>query len=220
MSPKARSQLAIFDCDGVLVDSEPISGRVLSVALNDLGLTLSPQEAAKRFLGPRLPEVMAAIEVELGKELDQDWLPRFEADRAAAFGKELLPMPGVASALARICGAGLPVCVASQGGLEITRHKLRAADLSRFFPDTAIFSAQEVGRGKPDPDLFLYAAAAMGVAPELCAVIEDTPRGVAAGLRAGMRVFEFTGKAGVLASSEAAAALGFFDDLPGLLGIS
>lgn len=218
MSTKGGSQLVIFDCDGVLVDSEPISGRVLAAALNELGLAVSPQEAAKRFLGPRLPEVMAAIEVELGKELDRDWLGEFEADRSAAFGEELLPITGVAGTLARICDAGIPVCVASQGGPEITRQKLRAAGLSRFFSDAAIFSAHEVGRGKPHPDLFLHAAVAMGVAPELCTVIEDTPRGVTAGLRAGMQVFEFIGEEGVPSSSRA-VALNSFDDLPRLLGV-
>jgi beta-phosphoglucomutase-like phosphatase (HAD superfamily) len=171
-------ELVIFDCDGVLVDSEGISSRVLAHFLTDAGLPTSPEEALRDYLGPRLAEVAALTELRLGRSLGSDWLPSFERARAEAFRSELRPVRGA--------------CVASQAGLEKTRLSLALTGLADLFPERALFSAEQVARGKPHPDLFLHAAEAMGVDAPRCVVVEDTPRGVAAAVAAGMRVLGFT----------------------------
>lgn len=189
MTLMSGPELIVFDCDGVLVDSAEITGRILAGALADLGLPMAPTEAGRRFLGPPLPQVVADIESQVGRDLGREWMMDFEATRAAAFREELHPMPGAVEAVAEIVAAGIAICVASQARLDITGLKLEVTGLARLFPSASLFSTEQVPRGKPWPDLFLYAAGEMGAEPRRCAVVEDTLGGVAAAVAAGMRPF-------------------------------
>jgi HAD superfamily hydrolase (TIGR01509 family) len=213
-------ELIIFDCDGVLVDSEEITDRILAAALTDLGLPISPIEARRRFLGPPLAQVVSDIESQLGRDLGLDWVGEFEARRAEAFREELQPMPGAADVLAQIAKAGVAFCTASQATLGSTRLKLEVTGLAQFFSDATLFSAEQVSRGKPWPDLFLHAAETIGVEPQRCAVVEDSPRGVAAAIAAGMRAFGLCSGGDVsdllTAGAEPLASL---RDLPALVGV-
>lgn len=184
--------LVIFDCDGVLVDSQLISSRVLARLLTDAGLPISPEEALRDYLGPRLSEVAAVIEKRLGRPLGEDWLVGFERVRAGVFRAELSEVQGAHDAVARIVEAGVAVCVASQARLEKTKLSLRLTGLDALFPEAALFSAEQVARGKPHPDLFLHAAKTMAVEPARSVVVEDSPIGVAAAVTAGIRVLGFT----------------------------
>jgi beta-phosphoglucomutase-like phosphatase (HAD superfamily) len=212
--------LVIFDCDGVLVDSEPISARVLAAALCAEGLPTTEHEARRRYQGLQLPEMVERIEAELGRGLPADWLTAFRERRAEVFRRALRAVPGARGAVERIAGAGVQVCVASQAGLEKTRLSLGLTGLAPLFPDGALFSAALVARGKPHPDLFLHAAAHLGVAPARCVVVEDSPSGVAAAISAAMRVFAYTADpAGPPLLDPAAEPLGALSELPGRLGI-
>lgn len=185
-------QLVIFDCDGVLVDSEVISNTVLASALSAEGLPTTVEEARRDYQGLLLADILVKAEAKLGHPLPCDWLARYERDRAEAFERSLGPVPGAAATVRRITSAGVAVCVASQGKLSKTRLSLSLAGLSTLFPAHARFSAYAVGRGKPYPDLFLHAAAAMKAEPSSCVVVEDSPSGVRAAISAGMRVFGYS----------------------------
>jgi len=197
--------LVIFDCDGVLVDSEPISNAVLAEMLAEQGWTLTVSESRARFQGMLLPDIGVAVERELGRPLPRGWLDEYVARRAAVFDAELEPVAGAAALLERVAGAGLPVCIASQGSLAKIARSLALTGLERWFPPHARFSAYEVPRGKPYPDLFLHAAASLGADPARCAVIEDTPSGVAAARAAGMTVYGLTADSDERALREAGA---------------
>jgi HAD superfamily hydrolase (TIGR01509 family) len=181
--------LVIFDCDGVLVDSEPIANRVLAEALNEAGYAISLDEAVARFVGRSMASVIAMVETDHGRSLPEGWLEDCQARTFEAFRRDLLAMPGMEEALKRI---SVPVCVASSGAPDKIAHSLSLTGLDRFF-DGNLFSASMVARGKPAPDLFLYAARTMGVEPEQCLVIEDSVPGVEAAVAAGMRVLGFVG---------------------------
>lgn len=186
-------ELVIFDCDGVLVDSEGISREVLTRHLRETGLEVSSEQVDADFLGPRLKDIVPRVEAEVQKELGEGWIREFEERRARVFEAELLPIPGIHELLSCLIEHGLSVCVASQGRLDATHQKLALVDLAKFFPAKAVFSADEVASGKPHPGLFLHAAEVMGTEPDRCVVIEDSARGLMAALRAGMRVFEYPG---------------------------
>lgn len=186
-------ELVIFDCDGVLVDSEGISREVLLKHLRKTGLEVSAEQVDADFLGPRLKDIVARVEEEVQRELGERWIWEFEERRAKVFEAELLPLPGVHELLSCLIKHGVSVCVASQGRLRATHQKLALVNLVKFFPAEVVFSADEVAYGKPHPDLFLHAAEVVGVEPDRCVVIEDSARGVTAALRAGMRVFEYPG---------------------------
>jgi HAD superfamily hydrolase (TIGR01509 family) len=194
--------LIIFDCDGVLVDSEPISNGVLAEMLGEQGLQLSLAEARARFQGLLLSQVLERAERMLGRPLPPGWLDEYVERRAAVFAAELRPLDGAAELVRDVAAAGIAVCVASQGSLRKTDRSLALTGLDPLFAPAARFSAEQVPRGKPDPDLFLLAAERMGVAPARCAVVEDTPSGVTAGRRAGMTVY------GLAADSDAHALRG------------
>ncbi|MGH2896837.1 MAG: HAD family hydrolase, partial [Solirubrobacteraceae bacterium] len=164
----SHRELVIFDCDGVLVDSEPISVRVDALVLDEVGLDLSEQEIVDRFVG-RSPAVMRqAIEAHLGHPLSKDWIERTRPRYRQAFERELRPIDGVEEALDRIPAA---TCVASSSEPEELAFKLELTGLHERFAGR-IFSAAAVQNGKPAPDLFLYAAHQMGVSPDACAVVE------------------------------------------------
>jgi len=197
--------LAIFDCDGVLVDSEVISNDVLARALSAEGLATTLAQARAAYQGLLLSQVVRAAEQRLGHALPADFLERYERERAVAFRRELKAVPGAADAVASFRAAGIEVCVASQGSLAKTRLSLELTGLRQCFGEDALFSGQLVARGKPHPDLFLHAAERMGVAPARCVVIEDSPSGVAGAVAAGMRVFGYAADSDARALQQAGA---------------
>lgn len=218
--PVCALQLVIFDCDGVLVDSEVISNSVLARLLTEEGLPTTLLEARRDFQGLMLSEVFDRAQEKLGPSRPHDLSARFESVRAEAFHRELKPVSGAADIVERVCAAGVPVCVASQGKLEKTRLSLEITGLRQLIPDRALFSAYSVARGKPHPDLFLYAAAEMGAEPGHCVVVEDTPSGVTAGVSAGMRVFGYSADSDPQALQQAGAEVfRSLEELPGLLGL-
>ncbi len=180
-------ELVIFDCDGVLVDSEVISNEVLAHALSEQGLATTLAQSRRDYQGLLLEEVVCLAEAKLGRALSDVWLARYERDRTEAFRDKLAAVPGAAAAVARIRAVGIPVCVASQGKLAKTQLSLELTGMRELFEPDTLFSAYSVAQGKPAPDLFLHAAASMNVTPARCVVVEDTPSGVTAAVAAGMR---------------------------------
>jgi HAD superfamily hydrolase (TIGR01509 family) len=184
-----RPGLIIFDCDGVLVDSEPLSLRVLLGGIAERGVIIDEAVAYERFLGRSLASVIETLRCDFGVALQQDALERMREQLYTLFRAELRAIDGIAAALPRLT---IPVCVASSSQMERIRLSLALTGLSAYFGES-VFSATMVAQGKPAPDLFLLAASRMRVAPERCIVIEDSPAGIEAAHRAGMRVFGFTG---------------------------
>jgi HAD superfamily hydrolase (TIGR01509 family) len=183
------TELVIFDCDGVLVDSEPIAIRIDVEMFAEVGMTVSEQEVIERFVG-RSPELLArAVEEQLGHAPPDGWEERAEGRLRRAFEAELQPVAGIREALERI---ELPVCVASSSPPDRLRFKLELTGLYERFAGH-IFSAAEVANGKPAPDLFLHAARQMGFDPAGCVVVEDSRYGVLAGRAAGMNVLGYAG---------------------------
>jgi HAD superfamily hydrolase (TIGR01509 family) len=181
--------LVIFDCDGVLVDSELIGCRVEAEALTRAGFRVTPEEILERFTGVTSSETFRTLEQEQGRRLPEGFAQHVGAAIREAFARELQAIAGIHAALERIT---LPVCVASSSSPARLGHSLRLVRLfERFTPH--IFSAHAVRRGKPAPDLFLHAAERMRMPPARCLVIEDSVFGVHAGVAAGMRVLGFTG---------------------------
>jgi HAD superfamily hydrolase (TIGR01509 family) len=213
-------QLVIFDCDGVLVDSEVISNGVLAEMLTAAGLTTTLAEARRDYQGLLLTDVLALAEQKLGRALPGDWLADFEHARDAAFELKLKPGDGATDAVQSVLAAGITACVASQGKLSKMRLSLAVTGLERFFPESARFSAESVPRGKPAPDLFLHAAATMGAEPAACAVVEDTASGITAAVSAGMRALGFAADSDELSlRAVGGEILHSLDQLPGLLGL-
>jgi HAD superfamily hydrolase (TIGR01509 family) len=200
-------ELVIFDCDGVLVDSEVISHDVLARALTAERLPTTLAQARRQYQGLLLSEVVQRAQRSLGRELAKDWVERFERDRAEAFRRELEAVPDAAGTVQRVKDAGIPLCVASQGSLEKTRMTLGLTGLLSLFPAHAMFSGQLVPRGKPHPDLFLHAAATMGATPSRCVVVEDTLSGVTAAVAAGMRAIGYAADSDETALRNAGAEL-------------
>ncbi|MGW2467595.1 HAD family hydrolase [Streptomyces bauhiniae] len=187
-----RYELILFDNDGVLVDSEPISNRHLAAYLTELGHPTTYDESLRDYMGAAMHRVHDTVLERTGKRLPVDFDDVFHARVFAAFEQELRPVAGVEGVLEKLSADGVPYCVASSGSHERIRVGHRVTGLDRWFDDDRIFSSQDVGRGKPAPDLFLYAAERMGVAPGRCLVVEDSPLGVQAARAAGMDVYGFT----------------------------
>jgi HAD superfamily hydrolase (TIGR01509 family) len=216
-----RPGLVIFDCDGVLVDSEVISNDVLARALSAEGLATTLADARKAYQGLLLGEVVRDAEARLGRALPEDWLPRYERDRAAVFRRELRAVPGAAETVAAVAAAGIAVCVASQGKLEKTRLSLELTGLRALFDERVLFSAEQVPRGKPHPDLFLHAASTMGVRPAESVVVEDSPSGVIAARAAEMRVFGYAADSDAEALERAGAeVIWSLSEITALLGLA
>ena len=182
----AQTHLIIFDCDGVLVDSEPLSNAVMAKALTAQGWPMTGAESMARFKGGHMHQVHAALEAQLGRSLSRDWITEFDAACQIAL-KEVKAVDGISSLIKRVETAGLSMCVASQGPHEKMAVTLKAAGFEKIFAGK-IFSSRDVERPKPAPDLFLYAAQNCGVRPENCLVIEDSRTGVAAAQAAAMPV--------------------------------
>jgi len=212
--------LVIFDCDGVLVDSEVISCRAHAETLTRHGYSITAEQVLTRFLGVSDREARQTIEAELGRKLPGDFEAQMKQAALQHYADELRAIPFVGEALAAI---GLPKCVASSGTPEKIRHGLTCAGLHDLLAPN-IFSAVQVERGKPAPDLFLFAAAQMQTAPARCLVIEDSVPGITGARAADITVLGFHGgshcRPGYGDTLRAAGAIMTFDDmrqLPGLV---
>ena len=216
-----RFDLVIFDCDGVLVDSEVISCRAHAETLTRHGYPITAEQVFDRFLGRSTRQANLEVEAELGRSLPDDFHVQLQEALFRAFAASLEPVPHVEAALEAIAQ---PICVASSGSQERMRVSLGRAGLyDRFAPN--IFSATQVSNGKPAPDLFLFAAAQMATLPARCLVIEDSVPGITAACAAGMAVLGFHGgshcRPGYADTLRAAGAVITFDDmrqLPDLIG--
>jgi HAD superfamily hydrolase (TIGR01509 family) len=213
-SNPAPAELVIFDCDGVLVDSEPISVSVLVDVIGAAGGAITEEAAYLHFLGRSMKSVGEILHTDFGFALTSIHLDEIRAELARRYSRDLKPIPGIRHALDHL---GTARCVASSGSPERIRLSLRLTGLLELL-DPHLYSASMVEKGKPAPDLFLHAAAGMGVRPEACIVIEDSPAGILAAKAAGMRVFAFTGGAHAAAAglAQALAELGpdlVFDDM-------
>lgn len=184
-------ELVIFDCDGVLVDSEPIAVRVEVGLLAEVGWPLTEAEVLERFVGRKDADVLAEIEAHVGRSLPE-WDQRYRTALYDAFETQLTAVEGVAPAIDAVEAAGVATCVASSGTHDKMRRTLGRTGLWDRF-EGRIFSSSEVANGKPAPDLFLHAAASMGVGPERCVVVEDSRAGAAAARAAGMRCVGYAG---------------------------
>jgi HAD superfamily hydrolase (TIGR01509 family) len=216
----APPRLAIFDCDGVLVDSEPIASRVTAEAMTELGIPTTAEEAHALFLGDTLANVVRAIEARAPGPVPHGWVERMQQNLWAEFRRTLQPMPGARSAVESLLGAGLLVCVASQGAVAKMQLTLGVTGLLPLL-DGRIFSAAMVARPKPFPDLFLHAAEQCGVEAARAVVIEDSPKGVRAAVSAGMRALGYARSVPEEVLHEAGAEV-FHDlcEVPRLLGLS
>jgi HAD superfamily hydrolase (TIGR01509 family) len=174
----------IFDCDGTLVDSEPLAFEAIAAEAGSIGLALTAEKDRDLFNGQSMAGCLQAIEQRFGTRLPPGFEARMRRRMAALFRERLQPMPGALQLLQRL---GVPCCVASNGPLEKIELTLQITGLLPFFGGR-IFSAVEVGSFKPEPGLFLHAARALGAVPARCAVVEDSVAGVRAGLAAGMLV--------------------------------
>lgn len=183
----SRFDLVIFDCDGVLIDSERLAVRTETQILAELGWPLSEAEVIERFVGRSSVHMQSVIEEHLGRRVD--WQVQFERREREVFERELEPVDGVIAALDAI---SVLSCVASSSSRGMLHFKLGLTGLADRFTGR-IFSADDVARAKPDPAVFMFAAASLGVHPSRCAVVEDSVSGVEAGLAAGMTVFAFSG---------------------------
>jgi HAD superfamily hydrolase (TIGR01509 family) len=209
--------VVVFDNDGVLVDSEPISNRVLAGYLTELGHPTTYEDSIRDYMGAAVHRIHDVVLERSGCRLPDDFDETFHDRVFAAFRSELKAVDGVHEVLAELDADGVPYCVASSGGHERIRVALRKTGLYERFGEGQIFSAEDVGRGKPSPDLFLLAAEKMGVRPERCAVVEDSPLGVQAALAAGMDVYGFTAMTPRESLAGATAHFCRMGELPALL---
>ena len=209
----------IFDCDGVLVDSEPIAARLTAEAVSELGWPMSAEQAKAEFLGDTFSNIIRRVEDKLGHAVPADWPARSQANLLAALERELQPVPGVRSAIDALVAAGVSLAVGSQGSHQKMKLTLGVTGLLPYF-EGRIFSASQVAQPKPAPDLFLLAAETLGFSPAQTVVVEDSTRGVKAALAAGMRILGYTASVGRDAIIAAGAEP--IDDLsllPALLGV-
>lgn len=210
--------LVIFDCDGVLVDSERICVKVDALIMADLGCPFTEAEIVELFVGSSGEVYTAAVEERLGRPLEKDWQLRYEHLYDEAIAAELTAVDGITEALDALT---VPYCVASNGHHDGIRNSLALTSLLGRF-EGRVFSASEVAFGKPAPDLFLHAARAMGVDPARCAVVEDSAYGIRAARAAGMRAFGYCGGLTPAARLEGPGTVLFDDmrELPALLGVT
>lgn len=211
-------ELVIFDCDGVLVDSEMITNRVFAAMLNDLGIPVSIEDMFERFVGRSMPQCLEIITGLLDGPVPEGFVEEYYARSRAALKQELKAVPDIETVLSTL---KIPYCVASSGTHEKMQTTLGVTGLLPKFIGR-MYSVTEVARSKPFPDVFLHAARQQAAAPGACAVIEDTPTGVRAGVAAGMRVFGYCARSPKHRLIEAGAHHTFehMRDLPELLSIS
>jgi HAD superfamily hydrolase (TIGR01509 family) len=212
---KNRFGLVIFDCDGVLVDSELITNRVFARMLNELGIAVTLEDMFEQFVGRSMPQCLELITKMLGGPVPRHFVEEYQTRSAAALRSELKAVPDIEIVLAAI---RTPYCVASSGTHEKMQTTLGITGLLPQFRGK-MYSVTEVAQSKPFPDVFLHAARQQGVVPAECAVIEDTPTGVRAGVAAGMTVFGYCALTPKQRLIEAGAHRTFerMRDLPGLI---
>jgi HAD superfamily hydrolase (TIGR01509 family) len=212
---KNRFGLVIFDCDGVLVDSELITNRVFARMLNELGIAVTLEDMFERFVGRSMPQCLELITKMLGRPVPQHFVEEYQTRSATVLRSELKAVPDIETALAAM---RMPYCVASSGTHEKMQTTLGITGLLPQFRGK-MYSVTEVAQSKPFPDVFLHAARQQGVAPADCAVIEDTPTGVRAGVAAGMTVFGYCALTPKQRLIDAGAHHTFdrMRDLPGLI---
>ncbi|MFG3088928.1 HAD family phosphatase [Streptomyces sp. CAI-85] len=211
-----RYELVIFDNDGVLVDSEPISNRLLAAYLTELGHPTSYEDSIRDYMGSAMHRIHDLVLERTGERLPADFDDVFHRRVFDAFERELRPVAGAMDVLGKLAADDVPYCVASSGSHERIRVGHRTTGLDRWFDDARIFSSQDVGKGKPAPDLFLHAAERMGVEPARCVVVEDSPLGVQAAVAAGMDVYGFTA---MTPAAKLAGATQLFSDMGELAGL-
>jgi HAD superfamily hydrolase (TIGR01509 family) len=203
----------------VLVDSEAIANRIMAEHITATGIPIAYEDCRARFVGGTLQRVMDTVEQWLGKPLPPGWKDDFEARRNEAFRRELKAVAGVEEVLQRLARVGTEICVASSGTIEKMELTLGLTGLKRYFGER-LFSASMVAHGKPEPDIFLYAAEQMGYLPETCVVVEDSPTGVTAAVAAGMRVLAYAADTDAEILRVAGAhPFAEMAELPGLLGL-
>lgn len=205
--------LLIFDCDGVLVDSEPLANRELAAMISELGAPTTTEESMGLFMGRAWDTITPLIEERTGAPLPDGFIPAYYERIFAVFDRELEPVPGIHDALDAL--EGLPRCVASSGPHPKIRRTLTRTGLLPRFEPTHLFSATDVERGKPAPDLFLNAARTLG--HDGAVVIEDSPIGVEAARAAGMRVVGYAGRTPPGHLARADAVIADMAELPGVL---
>lgn len=181
----------LFDCDGVLVDSEPITNGVLRDMLEESGWSLTPQECMRIFLGKAVRDERARIEHHTGQPLTEEWMQRFYERRNVRLLAELQTVPGALEAVeaAHTCTGGRIACASGADRLKV-EFQIDKAGMRPYFQDR-IFSGHECARSKPAPDVYLRAAESVAVPPQRCLVIEDTVTGVQAGVAAGATVWAY-----------------------------
>jgi len=211
------AELVIFDCDGVLVDSEPLANRLLAELLSEEGLPTTPADSWATYRGRTQAACIALAEQQLGRRLPDDLGRRFDERFAAACVTRLNAIAGVGEAVALLHGRGMSTCVASSGSHEKMRMTLGRTGLIEHF-EGRIFSASEVERSKPHPDIFLHAADRMKKAPENCCVVEDSLAGVEAAVAAGMQVLGFAvGDEAAMLRAAGAHTFGHMRELAGII---
>lgn len=188
--PGVRAELIVFDCDGVLVDSEALVIEVEAAMLTDAGFAVTPDELIERFVGLSYATMMTELAKDHGRRVPEELSRRIQRAALEEFLERLEPVPGIAELLAAL---ELPRCVASSSDIDRIELSLRVTGLDGHFQSDRIFSAQMVERGKPAPDLFELAASKCGTDPADCLVVEDSPAGVSAAVAAGMEVIGFVG---------------------------
>jgi HAD superfamily hydrolase (TIGR01509 family) len=205
--------LVIFDCDGVLVDSERLANTSFSRALKPHGLDWTVEETMRRLMGRSLKSAVEIVEAKIGAKLPDDFLEKMQVVTYQSFrDAPLRPIPGVREAVVKLQAAGIATCVASSGTADKMRFTLGLTGLSDLF-EGRIFSSSQVPRGKPFPDLFLHAALSMNEQPFDCIVVEDSVPGVQAARAAGMRALAYAGAAHADRDGMGAAGGFLFDDM-------
>lgn len=207
--------LVIFDCDGVLVDSEPIANRVFAEQLATVGVRMEVREVMARFVGKTRDGCLALAAELAGRALPGDFAAAWDAALFDALAREVRPVAGIEAVLDTLAH---PFCVASNSSPRRLRLVLECTGLVRRFEGLQ-FSAADVARPKPAPDLFLHAASRLGVAPSRCVVVEDTPTGARAAREAGMRVLAYAGAPHADRARLASEGAMLFDDMSALHGL-
>ncbi|MGE0668407.1 MAG: HAD-IA family hydrolase [Sphingomonadales bacterium] len=212
-------KLVIFDCDGVLVDSEAIGDQVLIDLLALRGITVSLADFSSRYIGLTLQAVAEDLNTRYGLSLGDPWLEEVRVATETAFHAGLEPIPHVRELIEALERAGVPICVGSNGSVSKMITSLGITGLLKHFEDR-LFSGQDMQRGKPFPDLFLHAADAMGAAPGDCVVIEDSAAGLKAAQAAGMNALAYVADP-AHAPAELSGGHPFTDmrQVPGLIGL-
>jgi HAD superfamily hydrolase (TIGR01509 family) len=214
-------RLVIFDCDGVLVDSEPVADRLVAAALTELGWIMTAQDARAAFLGRSMDDMLPIITARLGSEVPPGWTAGLMRNFLDTMAREGQPIDGALAALDGLDAMGLPWRVASNSGHDEMAVKFRAIGILDRVAGK-LHSFRDVPRGKPAPDIYLAAAAAGGAPPRGCVVIEDSVPGVTAGVAAGMTTLGFAAHGDPAALRAAGAAACFTDmaQLPDILSVA